>query len=285
MKWIFVLIACAAATRAEIPTSPADSLASFKPDSLKTAAIRSLEAGGKAPGSLGAGPANLDSLKIKLHHRRPFLGATLGLSFSTLSVKTLFSAHVDSIVRRDSLRVLQPYDPVHVYFPVGLIAAVPLFTYLDLWLRTEHFWYQMSALAQGAGPPREFSYAVQGQLFGAGGRYLIPVSLLTVNNRAGLYLAYTRFWNFPPTEMYAPTGVVRARMKPAGAGYEIQAGYQQDFDKRWTVTGGLAFASLDFESRSPWKAILPFAPDEKARWNLRSLRLSVQGLYQFKFRP
>jgi len=116
---------------------------------------------------------------------------------------------------------------------------------------------------------------------GIGGRYLIPVSLLSVNGQSGLYAAYTQFWNFGPTGMYSSTGSVRAKTQPAGAGYEIQLGYQQDYDRRWSWTGGLAFTNLTFESNSSWRAIIPNGPDEPASWNLKSLRLCLQGFYQF----
>ena len=81
--------------------------------------------------------------------------------------------------------------------------------------------------------------------------------------------------------MYAPTGSIRAITNPDGAGYEVQAGFQQDFGKRWTWTGGLAFTNFAFTSRSSWQAILPDAPDEPANWTLRSLRLTLQAFYQF----
>jgi hypothetical protein len=70
-------------------------------------------------------------------------------------------------------------------------------------------------------------------------------------------------------------------MNPAGAGYEIQAGFQQDFSKRWTWTGGLAFTNFSFTSRSSWQAILPDAPNEPASWTLRTIRLTLQAFYQF----
>ena len=81
--------------------------------------------------------------------------------------------------------------------------------------------------------------------------------------------------------MYSTSGSVRAKIDPAGAGYEIQAGFQQGFDKRWTWTGGLAFTDLDFESKSTWPAIIPYGPGETATWSLKSLRLCLQGFYQF----
>jgi hypothetical protein len=259
---------------------PPDSLPAFRHDSTKAAAVRSIEAGGAAEAA-PAKPSQADSLDLKLRGRGPFVALTAALSFSDLSAKQLFTGHLDTVSRRDSLRLLQRYDPVHVAFPFGLTVGIPVSAHLDLWLRSEHFWYRPSALAQGSGEAREFEYAVQGHLFGAGVRYLIPASLLSVTNRQGLYFAYTHFWNAGPTEIYAPTGKVRAKTRPAGAGYEIQAGYQQDFDKRWTLTGGLAFANIEFQSRAPWRNILPYGPDETARWTLRSLRLSVQGMYQF----
>ena len=263
-----------------VNSAPADSLAVFQTDSAKTKTVRNLEAGIHAPDT-SISKIHADSLDNNLRQRGIYLAVTAGLSFSNLSSKGYFSTQFDSTLIRDSLRVLQKYDPVHISFPVGILVGIPLFPYFDLWLRTDHFWYRPSALAQGTGPTREFWYAVQTHLFGLGARYMVPTALLSVNGRQGLYLAYSHFWNFGPTGIYAPTGSLRARMEPLGAGYEIQAGFQQNFDRRWVLTGGLAYSALSFKSQSSWRAILPTAPDKTAQWELNSMRLCFLGMYQF----
>ncbi len=282
--WAVALLALRAlADPAAVGTMPADSLAAFRSDSASLSAIHSVEAGNSGgPRRSAAGKASFDSLERKLEHRHIAIGFTAGISFTEHSAQDLFANHLDTIANRDSLQILQPYDPVDLFFPVGLMVTVPLSRHLDLWVRTDHFWYTQSALAQGTGPAQEFWFAVQAQLAGLGIRYLIPVTFLSVSGRPGLYVAYTQYWNFANTEMYAPTGSVRARTELAGAGYEIQAGFQQDFSRRWTVTGGLSFANFDFQSRQSWRAILPDAPDTPAEWQLRALRLTFQFLYQFK---
>ncbi|HAO99628.1 MAG TPA: hypothetical protein DCQ83_06245 [Fibrobacteres bacterium] len=265
-------------------TPPADSLPAFQRDSAKAALIREIEAG-KSPGkAVNTAPPSADSLDARLRKRGFFLGVTLSFAFADLSERGLFSHYMDSVVTKDTLRVLQAQDPVAIYFPIGLMVGIPVFPYLDIWLRTEHFWYRESGLAnnQTGSQTREFWYAVQGNLAGIGARYLVPVSLLSVSNYPGIYFSYTRFWNFGPTGIYASTGgSVRAKTEIGGAGYEIQAGYQQNFEKHWTWTGGLAYTSLNFKSNSLWTSIIPNGPVEYAEWNLRSLRLCLQGLYQF----
>ncbi len=283
MKGVLLLFG-ALAFGAQAQNSASDSLPpAFRQDSTKLETIRNLEAGktdtSKKTPAVGA---RADSLDAKLRHRGPFIGATVSFAFSDLSSRDLFAHHMATEVSKDSLTSLQSQDPVTVYFPLGLSVAIPVFPYLDIWLRSESFWYKTSGLAQDkASNTREYWYAVHGNLMGAGARYLIPISLLSVNAHPGLFVSYTHLWNAGNSGIYAGTGSVRAKMEPAGVGYEIQTGFQQDFNQRWAWTGGLAFTSLSFKSNSSWRSILSDAPDENASWTLRSLRLCLQGFYQF----
>jgi hypothetical protein len=180
--------------------------------------------------------------------------------------------------------VLQQQDPVHVFFPGGLIVGIPILTHLDWILRTEHFYYRVAGLAQRNNEQAtEFWYVNQGHLAGTGGRWHIPVSFLTVNGEAGLYLGYTHYWSFGPTGIRSPDGSVAARFNPAGAGMEIQAGFQQNFEKRFTLTGGFSWSRLAFASDGAWTNVAPpsSVAGEKAEWTLTSMRFAMQGLYQF----
>jgi hypothetical protein len=265
---------------AHAQSAPIDSVSAvFRPDSAKAAAVRSVEAGSAPRDSTTL--ERDDSLLVKQRRRGPFIGVSLGVSFADNSAKTLFAAYLNSQAAVDTSRIVQSQDPVQIIFPAGLVLGYPLFSYLDVWLRTEHFWSRVNGLTQrNNDSPREYWYVVQGHLVGLGARYLVPVSLLSVNGEPGLYAAYTHFWSFGPTGIYAPTGGLRAVSDPAGAGYEVQLGYQQDYDKRFTFTGGLSFASLNFTSKGSWRRILPTAPDERADWTLQALRFSLQGIYQ-----
>ena len=277
----FLALVLAAAAGVLAQSAPIDSVSAvFRPDSAKADAVRSLEAGRVDQDSTTL--QRDDSLLVKQRRRSPYIGLSAGVSFADNSAKTLFSTYMNStLVPGDSQRVVQSQDPVQILFPVGLVIGIPVFPYLDLWLRTEHFWSRVNGLTQkNNDAPREFWYVAQGHLAGVGARYLVPVSLLSVNGKPGLYAAYTHFWSFGPTGMYAPTGAVRAHFDPGGAGYEVQLGYQQNYDKRFTLTGGISFAQLGFSSKSSWRSIVPTAPDERAEWTLQALRLSIQGIYQ-----
>jgi hypothetical protein len=275
-------LACGFAGTAAAQTAPIDSVSPvFRDDSTKAAAVRAVEAG-KVAQDTGTFQRD-DSLLVKQRRRGAYIGLAVGFpSFTDHSARSLFSGYMASAAQADSSAVLQPQDPVHIVFPAGLVVGFPVFTYLDVWLRTEHFWSRVTGLTQHASDsPREYWYVTQGHLAGVGARYLVPVSLLAINGKPGLYAAYTHFWSFGPTGIYAPTGGVRARFEPAGAGYEVQLGYQQDYDRRFAFTGGLSFARLTFGSNASWNAILPTGPDERAEWTLQSLRLTLTGIYQF----
>ncbi|HEX2613137.1 MAG TPA: hypothetical protein VHO02_06065, partial [Fibrobacteria bacterium] len=249
-------------------------------------AIRAVEAGTKLkPDSVAAQAAKAasrkDSLRAKLERRGPYVGLSVGIAFGEHSAADLFSNYMNAQATANGQRILQRQDPVHVFFPVGLVLGYPLPGNFDVVLRTESFYYKVTGLAQKDNDsPTEFWYANQAHLGGLGARWLVPLSLFTVDGRAGLYAGYTRFWNFGPTGIKSSSGSVRARTEPAGAGYEIQLGFQQDFDKRWTYSGGLSMSRLSFESDGDWSHVIP-AASGPASWSLNSVRFAFQGLYQF----
>lgn len=264
--------------------APADSLSPvFRSDSSKTEAIRSVEAGGSRADTARTDPrARRDSLALKQKRRGPYAGLTAGVAFARHSGSDRFAAAMTAQAAADSQRVLQDQDPVHVLFPAGLVVGVPVTRHLDLLLRTEHFRYRVTGLAQKDNePPTEFWYVNQGHLAGAGIRWLVPVSLLTVSGQPGLHVTYTHFWSFGPTGMRSPEGSVAARPGPAGAGYELQAGFLQDFDARWALTGSLGFSRLSFRSRGDWSNVVASDVPETAEWTLTSMRVVFQGVYQF----
>lgn len=275
---------CGALAGAAVAQTPADSLSPvFRSDSSKTEAIRAVEAGGSRNDSTRAERrARRDSLALKQERRGPYVGLSAGVAFARHSGSDRFAAAMTAQAAADTQRVLQDQDPVHVLFPAGLLIGVPVTRHLDLLLRTEHFHYRVTGLAQkGNEPPTEFWYVNQGHLAGAGIRWLVPVSLLTVAGQPGLHVTYTHFWSFGPTGMRAPGGSVAARPGVAGAGYELQAGFLQDFDARWALTGSLGFSRLSFRSRGDWSNVVASTVPERAEWTLTSMRFALQGLYQF----
>jgi hypothetical protein len=278
----WALLLAVAAVQAQDTGSPV-----FANDSSKAEAIRAVEAGKStlsksALDSLAARTASRkDSLRAKLAHRGPYLGLTAGIAFGEHSAGDLFSNSMAAQAATNGERILQRQDPVHVFFPGGLLAGYPLPGNFDLLLRTEHFYYRVAGLAQkDNNSPTEYWYSNQAHLAGVGGKWLIPLSLFTVDGRAGLYASYTHFWNFGPTGMRSSTGSLRAKTLAGGAGYEMQLGFQQDFDKRWAYTGGLSLSRLSFESDGSLGNVIPgeTAPGE---WSLNSARFMLQGMYQF----
>ncbi len=259
----------------------------FRSDTTARDNIRAVEAGVTGDTSRVSPQqalARADSLNQKLRHRGPYVGVTLGVAFAEHSARARFEAAMNAQAAANGQRILQRQDPVHVLFPGGLLLGIPLMTHVDAIARTEHSHYRVTGLAQKDNEAaREFWYVNQTHLAGLGARWHVPVSLLTVSGQAGLYLGYTHFWSFGPTGMRAPGGSVAARFDPAGAGMEIQAGFQQDFDRRWALTGGFSWSRLAFSSDGDWTNVAPDAsvPGEQAEWTVSSMRFALQGLYQF----
>ncbi len=272
----------------------------FMSDSARAALIRAVEAGAVAqdtlPDTIDAA-SRRDSLAGKMQRRGPYAGFTAGIAFGNHSASDLFAAHMTARANAAGQRILQRQDPVHIFFPTGLLLGYPVFSHFDLWLRTEHLLsnpvqaaytrperlgYTITGLAQRDNEPaQEYAYTTQAHLAGLGARWLVPVSFLTVSGKPGLYAAYTHFWSFGTTGLRADGGTLAARTDPAGAGFEVQVGFQQDFDRRFAFTGGLAFSRLSFRSDADWDLLLDTAPADRAEWTLQSMRLVLQMVYQF----
>lgn len=255
----------------------------FRGDSTNLKNIRAVEAG-VAGADSARSTARADSLRQKLTGRGPYVGLSVGAAFGEHSARARFQSAMTLQATAAGQRILQNQDPVHVFFPVGLIVGVPVFSHLDLILRSEHFYYRVAGLAQKDNDAAtEFWYVNQAHLAGLGARWHVPLSLLTVTGQSGLYFGYTHLWNYGPTGIRSPDGSVAATFKPAGAGMELQAGFQQDFDKRWALTGGFSWSRLSFSSEGDWTNVAPAssAPGEKAEWTLGSMRFAMQGVYQF----
>lgn len=286
LRMIAVPLALAAACAVPAPAQDDSVPPAFLEDSAKAGIIRSVEAGSAdsddSTADSIATAGRRDSLATKMFRRGPYLAVTAGGAFANHSARQLFANHMEAKATEADQRILQRQDPVHVFFPVGVLAGFPVLPYFDVWLRTEHFRYRVTGLAQRDNEPAdEYWYVNQAHLAGLGARWLVPVSLFTVNGKSGLYAAYTHFWSFGPTGMRVSGGSLAARGDPAGAGYEVQLGFQQDFDRRWAWIGGLAFSRLTFRSDADWDLILDTAPAEQAEWTLQSMRLVMQFLYQF----
>jgi hypothetical protein len=281
-------LACALpdASSAQTAASATDATSSpvFQSDSAKFDAIRDVEAGKTAVSKKDSGRtlARNDSLVAKLKRRGPYVGLSAGLAFAEHSARDLFTAEMSSKASAKGERILQKQDPVHVFFPVGLMLGYPVSRHFDAIVRTEHIYYRVTGLGQKDNEaPTEYGYTQQAHFAGAGVRWLLPVSLLTVSGQPGLFLSYTHLWSFGPTGIRTSDGSVRAFTDPAGAGFEIQSGFQQDFDKRWILVGGLSFSRLALQSHGDWSNVAFNTGSGSAEWTITSMRFALQGLYQF----
>lgn len=288
-------LAMAARVRAQSPV--ADSLPAFKPDSLAQDPFRKVEAGpspwtqvpAAAPQSGKDSAARSDSLASQLGRRRPALSVHLGVDFFDLDAKEDFSASLAALIKDrteagDTLKVLQGYDPVHLAFPIGLQAIVPVGSNLDLVLKTHSYWYRQKAILGHADSrhARDGWYAVQANLGGMGVRYYVPPSLLSVTGGLGLFVQGVVFWNLGGTEIYTPYGSAPARRDPLSSAYEIQFGVLQSVSGPWQLAGSIGFLQQDFTSARRWNEILAYAPPEgKVHWGSSAISASMNLWYRF----
>jgi hypothetical protein len=274
----------------------ADSLPAFRPDSAVQDPFRKVEAGpsvwsshpsaadSAAKPKTGLDSAQTDSLSSKLRSRHPAISFYAGIDFIDLDAKAGLGAQLLARTDRDSLQVLQNYDPVHLAFPLGFQAIFPLGAYLDAVAKTHSYWYKQTAIL-GDKDLRHAGdewFSLQANLGGLGLRYYIPPSLLSVTGGLGLYAQAVLYWNLGGTEMDTRYGTAPANFELSGSGYEIQFGLQKPLSGRLQLSGSLGFLQQDFQSDRPWSDILIFNPPAgKVHWASSAIQASLHLGYNF----
>lgn len=271
----------------EGPITPADSLPAFRPDSLKDEAIRSVES---RPSPFAGRPTakdSADSVAALLRGRRPAVSIHVGVDFIDLDAKQVFSDALQARMTRDSLTPLQPYEPVHLAFPIGIQAIVPIGPWFDVVARTHSYWYKQTAVLGKSGITRgEESFASQAHLGGAGLRYYVPPSLLSVTGKLGLYIQGVYYWLLGGGELYTNHGAAPAEFDPAGSAWEIQLGFNRSMTKTIGITGNLGFLQQDFSSKRPWTdLVVDKAPAGNVHWSSGALQASFNLSYNFGIGP
>ena len=272
----------------------ADSLPAFKTDSAAQDPFRKAEAG---PGLWSGNPSQTpakpdtgnrrDTVTARLTKRRPAVSIWLGADFSDLDAKETFDAALKARITRqssDSLTTLQSYESVHLAFPIGLQAVVPLGPWFDAVAKTRGSTYKQTAILgdknkRSAG---EEWYTVQTTLVGLGLRSYIPPALLAVTGGLGLYAQGLWLWNLGLTEIYTPYGSAPARVEPLGCGYELQFGLQQALTGPWQLAGSIGFVQQDHTSDRKWSELIrDAAPAGKAHWGSSSVQANLALWYHF----
>ncbi len=274
----------------------ADSLPAFKPDSAVQDPFRKVEAGpspwSSRPADTGSirpmsrsdSLAQKDSVTARLRHRHPAVSVYVGIDFIDLDAKEALGSVVAARVQKDSLKILQGYDPVHLAFPLGFQAIYPVGAYLDLVVKTHSYWYKQTAVLgdKASNHVGDEWFAVQANLGGAGLRYYVPPSLLSVTGGLGLYAQGVLFWNLGNSEMYTPYGSAPARFDPFGSGYEFQFGIQQTLSGPWLLSGAIGFLHQDFKSGHSWSHIMILNPPAgEAHWASSAIQASLNLWYHF----
>lgn len=272
----------------------ADSLPAFKTDSAAVDPFRQVEAGPSpwsqspavAPATLADSLAAGDSTVRKLRTRLPALAGYLGVDFMDLDAKEVFNNSLNARASGQGLRVLQPYEAVHLAFPVGIQALLPVSGYLDLVAKTHSYWYEQKAIlgdsaSRHAGDAR---YAAQANLGGLGLRFYVPPTLLSVTGGLGIFAQGVAYWNLGRSELYSDHGAAPARFEASGSGYEIQFGIQKEVTGPWQLSGAIGFLKQDFTSREEWSEIIALSPPEgKAAWGSSAIQATLNLWYRFGF--
>ncbi|MEO6095743.1 MAG: hypothetical protein ABIW76_08695 [Fibrobacteria bacterium] len=275
----------------------ADSLPAFRTDSASADPFKKLESG---PSMWSANPtaanpvrttrsdsATSDTVTERLRNRHPAVSLYLGVNFMDFDAKETFQAALEARRARDSLKVLQNFEPVHLAFPIGLQAVLPVSGYLDLVAKTHSYWYKQTAVLgdKTSNHSGEEWFAVQANLAGIGIRYYVPPTFLSVTGGLGLFAQAVLYWNVGNTAIYTPYGEAAADFDPLGSGYEFQFGLQQALTGPWRLSGGIGFVQQEFASASGWSSVLKQAvPSGKAHWGSSSILASLNLWYHFGVR-
>jgi hypothetical protein len=123
---------------------------------------------------------------------------------------------------------------------------------------------------------------VQSTLGGAGLRFYVPPSLLSVTGSLGLYAQFVWLWDLGRSELYTKYGSAPARFDPAGSGYELLFGLQQPLKGPWRLAGSLGYVKQDFESDRNWSDLLRNAPPAgRVSWGSSSIQANLALWYHF----
>jgi hypothetical protein len=274
----------------------ADSLPAFKPDSAVQDPFRKVEAGpspwssnptaspsASSQGNRDSGAAP-DTVTDRLRKRLPAVSVYLGVDFMDFDAKNVFQASLDFRRSQDSLMILQEYEPVHLAFPIGIQAAIPVSGFLDVVAKTHSYWYKQTAVL---GDKASFHvgdewYAVQANLAGLGLRFYVPPAFLSVTGGLGLYTQAVLYWNAGNSEIYSNHGSVEAEFDAMGSGYEFQFGMQHALKGPWRLSGAIGFLQQEFTSRQAWSGVVGYAPPAgKARWGSSSIQATLNLWYHF----
>ncbi len=264
----------------------ADTLPAFKPDSAVQDPFHKVEAGPSpwsanptaSPGGKRDSAAATDTVTDRLRKRLPAVSVYLGVDFMDFDAKNAFQATVDFREARDSLIVLQPYEPVHLAFPIGIQAAIPISGYLDAVAKTHFYWYKQTAVLgdRSANHVGDEFYAVQANLAGLGLRFYIPPSFLSVTGGLGLFAQAVLYWNVGNSGIYSSHGSAEAEFEALGSGYEFQFGMQHALKGPWRLTGAIGFLQQDFTSEQPWSGVIGYVPPPgNAHWGSSSIQASL----------
>lgn len=270
----------------------ADTLPAFKPDSAVQDPFRKAEAG---PSPWSANPtaspqdkrdsgAATDTVTDLLRKRLPAVSVYLGVDFMDFDAKNSFQGSLDFRKNRDSLIILQEYEPVHLAFPIGIQASIPISGYLDVVAKTHSYWYKQTAVLGDSASNHvgdEF-YAVQANLAGLGLRFYIPPAFLSVTGGLGLYTQAVLYWNAGNSGIYSNHGGADAEFDALGSGYELQFGMQQALKGPWRLTGAIGFLQQEFNSDQSWSGVIGnAAPPGNAHWGSSSIQATLNLWYHF----
>ncbi len=230
-----------------------------------------------------------DSTKIKMPSakRQAYLGVYAGISFFDFSAKTYFVNNLDSLRRANHWKSSQDFESVHLAFPIGFLAGIPIHNDLDIIVGSKSFWYQQNALSQDSTHSSyEESYAVQAHSGGVGIKYYIPSSVFSVNKQIGLFISVLPYWNLGFSEIYSTSGKLPATLSFAPIGYDIQLGFQHDASKSLIWQGALTFSQAKWQSDKAWIAIIPTNNIAgKASWELSGLEFQFRLLWTPSVKP
>jgi len=274
---------------ADAAAQSADSLPAFRTDSAAADPFRKIEAGQSplsAPKPKTDTGFRADSVTAKLTRRHPAVSVWTGAEFSDLDAKDVFKADLGKLQLDDSLDPLQSYEEAHLSFPIGIQAVFPMGPWFDAVAMARASWYKQTAILghrdanhTAAG---EQWYAVQSTLGGAGLRFYVPPSLLSVTGSLGLYAQFLWLWNLGGSELYTKYGSAPARIDPAGSGFELLFGLQHPLKGPWLLAGSLGYVKQDYASDRNWSDLLRSAPPAgRVSWSSSSIQASLSLWYHF----
>ncbi len=181
-------------------------------------------------------------------------------------------------------RILQGYNPVMVYFPLGIELAYAPLASLQFFGQLNRFWKEQSAIievsdihpkgGEASSKSLETNYGVSALNVYGGLRVKIPMAWIYLNPNQALFLSYSRIWTLPQSEIYSNGHSAKAKASPFGVGQEFSLGMNLGKFKFISIYSEMALCQLEYKAKGNWGMLLKNTNEDPIKWSFQAIKFN-----------